>query len=177
VHTLPESGRRHYGTDTAPERHNDRGDPSSDTDSQESLRTPSRRHGINPKTVAKWRSAVQRQIIGLVQPFPSQPSCPSGRRPSSLRFASTRCCRSMTVCTPGKPTIPQLTRSSLHRCLERHRISRLPEVEGDKPRKKKFDSYPIGFFYRSGRSENGRRQALPLRGHRPNLEVRCGRTR
>ena len=31
VHTFPESGRRHYGTDTAPERHNDRGDPSSDT--------------------------------------------------------------------------------------------------------------------------------------------------
>ena len=44
-------------------------------------------------------------------------------------------------------TIPQLTRSSLHRCLERHGISRLPEVEGDKPRRKKFDSYPIGFFH------------------------------
>jgi transposase InsO family protein len=44
-------------------------------------------------------------------------------------------------------TIPQLTRSSLHRCLERHGISRLPEVEGDKPNKKKFDIYPIGFFH------------------------------
>jgi hypothetical protein len=30
-------------------------------------------------------------------------------------------------------TIPHLTRSSLHRCLERHRISLLPEVEGTKP--------------------------------------------
>ena len=36
-----------------------------------------------------------------------------------------------------QPTIPQLTRSSLHRCLERHGISRLPDVEGDKPRRKK----------------------------------------
>jgi IS30 family transposase len=44
-------------------------------------------------------------------------------------------------------TIPQLTRSSLHRCLERHGISRLPEVEGDQPRRKKFDTYPIGFFH------------------------------
>ena len=44
-------------------------------------------------------------------------------------------------------TIPQLTRSSLHRCLERHVIGRLPEVEGDKPRRKKFNSYPIGFFH------------------------------
>jgi hypothetical protein len=45
-----------------------------------------------------------------------------------------------------QPTIPHLTRSSLHRCLQRHGISRLPEVEGDKPRKKKFKSYPIGFW-------------------------------
>jgi hypothetical protein len=43
-------------------------------------------------------------------------------------------------------TIPHLTRSSLHRCLERHGISRLPEVEDAKPERKKFDSYPIGFF-------------------------------
>jgi hypothetical protein len=27
-------------------------------------------------------------------------------------------------------TIPHLTRSSLHRCLQRHGISRLPSVEG-----------------------------------------------
>lgn len=44
-------------------------------------------------------------------------------------------------------TIPHLTRSSLHRCLHRHGISRLPEVEGDKPAKKKFKSYPIGYFH------------------------------
>jgi hypothetical protein len=31
--------------------------------------------------------------------------------------------------------------------LERHGISRLPEVEGDKPRRKKFDTYAIGFFH------------------------------
>lgn len=31
-----------------------------------------------------------------------------------------------------QPMIPRLTRSSLHRCLQRHDISRLPEVEGDK---------------------------------------------
>ena len=33
-----------------------------------------------------------------------------------------------------QPTIPHLTRSSLHRCLERHGISRLPEIDGDKPK-------------------------------------------
>ncbi len=45
-------------------------------------------------------------------------------------------------------TIPHLTRSSLHRCLERHGISRLPEVEGcNKPGRKKFERYPIGYFH------------------------------
>ena len=44
-------------------------------------------------------------------------------------------------------TIPHLTRSSLHRCLQRHGISRLPDVDGDKPTRKKFRSYPIGFFH------------------------------
>jgi hypothetical protein len=46
-----------------------------------------------------------------------------------------------------QPTIPHLTRSSLHRCLQRHGISRLPDVEGVKPAKKKFKSSPIGFFH------------------------------
>jgi transposase InsO family protein len=45
------------------------------------------------------------------------------------------------------PTIPHLTRSALRRCLQRHDISRLPEVEGDKPAKKTFKPYPIGYFH------------------------------
>jgi transposase InsO family protein len=35
----------------------------------------------------------------------------------------------------------------LHRCLQRHGISKLPDIEGDKPSKKKFKSYPIGYFH------------------------------
>ena len=44
-------------------------------------------------------------------------------------------------------TIPHLTRSSLHRCYQHHGISRLPDTEGDKPAKKAFKTYPIGFFH------------------------------
>ena len=44
-------------------------------------------------------------------------------------------------------TIPNLSRSSLHRCLQRHGISRLPEIDGDKPAKQKFKVYPIGYFH------------------------------
>ena len=42
---------------------------------------------------------------------------------------------------------PKVTWSSLHRCLQRHGISRLPEFEGDLPAKKKFKADPIGFFH------------------------------
>lgn len=44
-------------------------------------------------------------------------------------------------------TIPHLTRSLLHRCLQRHGISRLPEVTEDNELKKKFKTYPIGYFH------------------------------
>ena len=46
-----------------------------------------------------------------------------------------------------QPSFPHLTRSSLHRCLQRHGISRLPEIGGNKPAKKKFKAYPIGYFH------------------------------
>jgi transposase-like protein len=44
-------------------------------------------------------------------------------------------------------TIPHLSRSALHRCLQRHGISRRPEVGGDKPAKMRFKRYPIGYFH------------------------------
>jgi hypothetical protein len=46
-----------------------------------------------------------------------------------------------------QPTIPHLTRSSLHRCLQRHGISRLAQVEGEASAKRKFKAYPIGYFH------------------------------
>jgi transposase InsO family protein len=46
-----------------------------------------------------------------------------------------------------QPTIPHLSRSALHRRPQRHGSSRLPEVGGDKPAKKRFKRYPIGYFH------------------------------
>ena len=44
-------------------------------------------------------------------------------------------------------TQPHLTRSALHRCLQRHGISRLPDTAGDKPQKKAFKPSPLGYFH------------------------------
>ena len=46
-----------------------------------------------------------------------------------------------------QPSIPHLTRSALHRCLQRRGISRLPDIEGDKLKRQRFKRYPIVFFH------------------------------
>jgi transposase InsO family protein len=44
-------------------------------------------------------------------------------------------------------SLPNLSRATLHRCSQRHGISRLPEVEGDKPAKRKLKQDPLGDFH------------------------------
>jgi transposase-like protein len=115
--------------------------------SQESMRALARRHGINQKTVAKWKkreSTADRR---------TGPTVPRSTVLSVEQEAIIVAFRKHTLlplddCLYAlQATIPQLTRSSLHRCLERHGISRLPDLEGDKPKRSKFDTYPIGFFH------------------------------
>jgi transposase InsO family protein len=115
--------------------------------SQESLRQLARRYGINQKTVAKWKKR------GFVADLPTGPKQPKSTVLSVEDEAIIVAFRQHTLlplddCLYAlQPTIPHLTRSSLHRCLRRHGISRLPDVEGDKPAKKKFKRYPIGYFH------------------------------
>jgi transposase InsO family protein len=115
--------------------------------SQESLRALARRYGINPKTVAKWR---KRSTTA------DQPPGPKQARSTVLSLedeAVIVAFRKHTLlplddCLYAlQATIPHLTRSSLHRCLQRHGIAQLPKVEGDKPGKKRFKSYPIGYVH------------------------------
>jgi hypothetical protein len=46
-----------------------------------------------------------------------------------------------------QPTIPHLTRSSLHRCVQLHGISRLPRLKAKLRPKRKFKAYAIGYFH------------------------------
>jgi transposase InsO family protein len=115
--------------------------------SQESLRILARRYGINQKTVAKWRRR------GSVTDLRTGPREPKSTVLSIEDEAIVVAFRKHTLlplddCLYAlQPTIPHLTRSSLHRCLQRHGISRLPNVDGEKPTKRAFKSYPIGFFH------------------------------
>jgi transposase InsO family protein len=115
--------------------------------SQESLNTLAKRYDINPKTVAKWkkRNFVHDAPMGPKEPrstvlAPEQEAmCVAFRRHTLLPLDD--CLYAL------QSSLPNLTRSSLHRCFQRHNISRLPEVEGDKPAKKKFRKYPLGYFH------------------------------
>ena len=115
--------------------------------SQESLRALSKRYGINQKTVAKWRKRASTADL------PTGPKEPKSTVLSVEEEAVIVAFRRYTLlplddCLYAlQPTIPHLTRSSLHRCLQRHGIGRLPDVEGDRPQQKKFKTYPIGYFH------------------------------
>ena len=111
------------------------------------MRTLAQRYGVNPKTVAKWK---KRRTVRVL---PTGPKVPKSTVLSIEEEAVIVAFRRHTLlplddCLYAlQATIPHLTRSSLHRCLQRHCISRLPEVEGDKPDKRKFKTYPIGYFH------------------------------
>jgi hypothetical protein len=115
--------------------------------SQESLRALAARYSVNPKTILKWKKR------STVADLPTGPRQPKSSVLSVEEEAIVIAFRRHTLLPLDdclytlKATIPNLTRSSLHRCLHRHGISRLPNVEGDKKTKKKFNSYPIGFFH------------------------------
>ena len=115
--------------------------------SEESLRALSKRYGINQKTVAKWKKRTS------VADLPTGPKEPKSTVLSVEEEAVIVAFRKHTLlplddCLYAlQPTIPHLSRSSLHRCLQRHGIGRLPDVDADKPARKKFKRYPIGYFH------------------------------
>src|ERR687890_805851 len=127
--------------------------------SQESVRVLARRHGINPKTVSKWKKRKSAADL------PTGPKAPRSTVLTLEEEAVIVAFRRHTLlplddCLYAlQATIPHLTRSSLHRCLQRHGISRLPDTDGDKPARSKFKRYPIGYFHidiAEVRSEQGR---------------------
>src|SRR5271156_2073009 len=115
--------------------------------SQESLRGLAKRYGVNPKTVAKWKARSS------VSDLPTGPKQPRSTVLSAEEEAVVVAFRRHTLlplddCLYAlQPTIAHLTRSSLHRCLQRYGVSRLPQVGSDLPDKRKFKAYPIGYFH------------------------------
>ena len=115
--------------------------------SQESLRALSKRYGINQKTVAKWKNRTATVDLKTGPRHPKSTVLSVEDEAMIVAFRRHTLLPLDDCLYALQPTLPHLTRSSLHRCLARHGISRLPDVEGDKPAKRKFKAYPIGYFH------------------------------
>jgi len=144
--------------------------------SQESLRALAKRYGVNAKTIAKWKSRTS------VSDLPTGPKAPRSTVLSVEEEAVVVAFRRHTLlplddCLYAlQPTIPHLTRSSLHRCLQRHGISRLAGGRRRSLRQAEIQGLPDRLFsYRHRRSPNRAGQTLSARCNRPNLEVRLRR--
>ena len=115
--------------------------------SQASLKELAGQYGINVKTVDKWRKRDH------VSDMPMGPKERKSTVLTAKEEAMIVAFRKHTLlplddCLYAlQETIPHLSRSSLHRCLQRNGISRLPDIEGEKQPRKKFKKYPIGFFH------------------------------
>jgi len=99
---------------------------------EESLRALSKRYGVNQKTIAKWKKRTS------VADLPTGPKEPKSTVLSIEEEAVIVAFRKYTLLPLDdglyalQPTIPTLTRSSLHRCLQRHGIGRLPGGEWER---------------------------------------------
>ena len=104
-------------------------------------------YGVNQKTIRKWRSRKSvedapmgpKEVRSTVLSSEEEAACIAFRKHTLLPLDD--CLYALQA------TIPHLTRSSLHRLFQRHAISRLPDVDGEKKPKKKFKKYPIGYFH------------------------------
>ena len=126
---------------------------------QESVRVLARRFGVSPTTVQKWRKRATAADAAMGPKEPRSTVLTPEQEAMVVAFRRHTLLPLDDCLYALQPSIPPLTRSTLHRCLERHGISRLPSVEGDKPAKKKFKSYPIGYFHidiAEVRTEQGR---------------------
>ena len=114
---------------------------------QESVRALAKRFGVSPTTVQKWRKRATTADAKMGPKEARSTVLTPGEEAVIVAFRRHTLLPLDDCLYALQPTIPHLTRSSLHRCLQRHGISRLPEVEGDKPSKERFASHPIGYFH------------------------------
>jgi transposase-like protein len=115
--------------------------------SQESLQALAVRHGINPKTVAKWRkrATVTDAPMG---PAPASTVLTPEEEAIAVAFRRHTLLPLDDCLYALQATMPRLSRSALHRCFQRHGISRLPLSEdGQSPPKNKVKDYPLGYLH------------------------------
>ena len=114
----------------------------------ESLQKLATRFGVDPKTVATWRghTTTEEAVRG---PKPASTVLTPVEEAAIVLFRQQTLLPFDDCLYALQEAIPNLSRSALHRCLQRHGISRLPPGEaGAQPKKAPFKDYPLGYLHR-----------------------------
>src|SRR4028118_1058758 len=103
--------------------------------SQEATGVLAVRYGLNPKTVTKWRkrTTTADQPMGPAKPRSTVLTEAEEATVGGFRRRTLLPLDDVLGCL--RESIPKLTRSALHRCLQRHGISRLPQGEETAPQR------------------------------------------
>lgn len=115
--------------------------------SQASVSDLAEKYDLNPKTVRKWRKRTSIEDAQMGPKSPRSTVLSPEEEAACVAFRKHTLLPLDDCLYALQASIPHLTRSSLHRLYQRHEISRLPDMKDGAEPKKKFKSYPIGYFH------------------------------
>ena len=115
--------------------------------SQEKTSTLAQRYGLSRTTVNKWRSRTTTADAPMGPIAPHSTVLTLTEEAMVVEFRRRTLLPLDDVLGCLRDTIPKLTRSSLHRCLERHGISRLPESLDKGSKRGRFAETTIGYVH------------------------------
>ena len=115
--------------------------------SQASTRALAAQYGLNPKTVAKWRARKTIVDAAMGPRDPRSTVLSPAEEAVIVEFRRRTLLPLDDIMGCLRDAIPKLTRSALHRCLQRHGISRLPANEEKASKRGSFAETTIGFVH------------------------------
>lgn len=116
-------------------------------ESKESIETLKKRYSINHKTVLYWKhnDTIYDKKSGPKNPRSTVLTEQEEQIICEFRRVTKFSLDDVYICLID--LIPKMTRSNLHRCLQRHGLSRLPKDDSNKPSPKRFKDYDIGYVH------------------------------
>jgi transposase InsO family protein len=115
--------------------------------SQATTRRLAARYGLNPKTVAKWRRRTTTADRPMGPARPRSTVLTEAEEAIVVEFRRRTLLPLDDVLGCLREAIPGLSRSALHRCLQRHGISRLPQGDEKASKRKRFAETKIGYVH------------------------------
>ena len=115
--------------------------------SKETTGTLAQRYGLSRATVTKWRARTTTDDPPMGPTSPHSTVLTRAEEAMVVEFRRRTLLPLDDVLGCLRDSIPKLTRSSLHRCLERHGISRLPEDPDHSSKRGKFAATAIGYVH------------------------------